>query len=345
MLTVDVLTEAEEPAYERYLRRHDGSLVYQSLKYKRFLKELLGCEEQYLVAREGGAIRGILPLMWAESSHGRVYNSLPYYGSHGGPLADCPRAAGALLRAYADIATADGIASTTMIENPFGTGLPHLPPHTHVDFRLGQATSLASTSLDEDGVPAGAEPSARRNLRKARAEGIAVRIEPGRLAELRAIHEENMAALGGRAKSPRFFRLLVGCFQAGEDFDLYVAERRGAMVAGLLVLYFNRTVEYFMPAVRSDHRSSQPLALILAQAMQDATRRGFSRWNWGGTWPTQTGVFRFKRKWGAVSQRYDYYTLVGADSLLDLRPAELMAVCPHFYVAPIAALRPTGVPA
>ncbi len=73
--------------YEKFLLSNKEGLFYYSLKYRDFLKELLGCEEEYLVAVDGKNIIGILPLMYINGEYGRVYNSLPYYGSHGGIIA------------------------------------------------------------------------------------------------------------------------------------------------------------------------------------------------------------------------------------------------------------------
>ncbi len=148
-----------------------------------------------------------------------------------------------------------------------------------------------------------------------------------------------MSAMGGLAKSQEFFASIPSHLRAGEDFDVWVARADGSIVAGLLVLYGNSVAEYFTPAVEHDHRSGQPMALILLRAMVDAAERGCSAWNWGGTWTSQDGVFRFKRKWGAQESRYRYFVKVNDGELLDSTPEELQERFPHFYVAPYSALR------
>jgi lipid II:glycine glycyltransferase (peptidoglycan interpeptide bridge formation enzyme) len=123
---------------------------------------------------------------------------------------------------------------------------------------------------------------------------------------------------------------------------VYVALLDGEVVAGLLVFLFNGTAEYFTPAVHHDHRSEQPLALLLLEAMAAAAARGCRRWNWGGTWSSQDGVYRFKRKWGARDGRYRYYVQINDESLLDAAPDELRARFGDFYVVPFSALRSSG---
>jgi hypothetical protein len=64
------------------------------------------------------------------------------------------------------------------------------------------------------------------------------------------------------------------------------------------------------------------------------------RWNWGGTWESQTGVFRFKRKWGAVAKPFCYYTQLNDRSLLTWPRERFVQEFPHFFVVPFSALEP-----
>jgi lipid II:glycine glycyltransferase (peptidoglycan interpeptide bridge formation enzyme) len=128
-------------------------------------------------------------------------------------------------------------------------------------------------------------------------------------------------------------------FEAGRDWDVYVARVDGTVAAALLLFYFGGTVEYFTPAVEVRFRQLQPLAAVLDRALADAAERGLARWNWGGTWLTQTSLHRFKRKWGAEEAEYRYHTQLNDRSLLEATPEELRERFPHFFVVPFAALR------
>src|SRR5262249_50766173 len=146
--------------------------------------------------------------------------------------------------------------------------------------------------------------SARRNVRKAEAAGITITVDNAAFAFLEACHVENMRVIGGKAKPHQFFELVPRCLREDSDFALYVARHRGNLVAALLVLFHAQTAEYFVPVVAEEHRSSQALPLIIYEAARDAVTRGMRRWNWGGTWTSQEGVYRFKRKWGAIDRPY-----------------------------------------
>jgi hypothetical protein len=321
---VIAVEEAGGAAPDELLLRHPGSLVYGSARFRALLVALLGARDRSLVAVEGGEVRGMLPLL----ELGGVLNSLPFYGSNGGVLADTPEAERALVEAYADLTLSAGTLAATVVENPFAPVAARYPA-THADGRIAQWSDLPA---------AGIEPSAQRNVRKAHRSAIVVEGDPTAFDRLYELHAENIGALGGRAKPPEFFRLLPRHLEHERDFELYVARLEGRVVAALLVLSFNRTAEYYTPAIEHAARPLQPLAALLDTALADAAARGLERWNWGGTWNAQEGVYRFKRKWGARETRYRYHVQVNDRSLLEASPSELAGRFPGFYVAPYDAL-------
>jgi lipid II:glycine glycyltransferase (peptidoglycan interpeptide bridge formation enzyme) len=82
------------------------------------------------------------------------------------------------------------------------------------------------------------------------------------------------------------------------------------------------------------------MSLLIYQAMQEAAQRGCWHWNWGGTWLTQDGVYRFKNRWGAQSKPYFYYIreYARACPLRNLTAKEILAEYPNFYVLPFNVL-------
>ena len=338
-VTTRTLTAADEPDYSRFVAGHSDGLFYASLAYRDFLVELLGCDAPYRIARDAdGAVAGILPLMALEGPFGRVINSLPYYGSHGGVLARTPEVAKALTAAFDALAADRSTAVSVWIDHPFSPPKTGPSYETHSDQRIGQATKLPSGDDAAETLLTGIEASARRNIKKARREGVTVRVDNDALAFLESVHRENMASIGGRAKSPQFFAGIPRHFQSGVDYRVWLAERDGEPLAALLLFYFNRTVEYFVPATTHTGRTYQPMALILETAMLDAAARGYLRWNWGGTWMDQSGVYRFKRKWGGDDYPYRYHICVSNTDILGATPQALLDAYPGFYTVPFSAL-------
>ncbi|MHC1729910.1 MAG: GNAT family N-acetyltransferase [Syntrophobacteraceae bacterium] len=338
-MQIRVLQVEQIPAYDKFLLTSDCSLLYYSSKYKNFLTSLLDCRDQYLIATSHGEILGVLPLMYTENGGRRVYNSLPFYGSNGGLLCDAPEARSILINAYNEIACSKMTIASTIISNPFifqqNTGIHY----THTDSRIAQFTSLSNLPSDRGALLAQLDSSARRNVKKAHAQELSVNVDYTQIERLREMHQKGMRAINGMPKQDNFFELLPRHFEPGKDYDLYVCLHEGTIIAALLLFYFNRTVEYFIPAVDIEYRSIQPMPLILATAMADAARKGFTRWNWGGTWESQTGVYRFKKKWAASEVRYQYFTQLNDPGILDWHKEAFADTFPNFYVIPFSVLR------
>jgi hypothetical protein len=341
-MSVEVFRPEFAEPFDQFLLTHPSSLFYSSSKYRQFLLDLLGCGDESLVAVDGGVIRGVLPLLSMRGEKGKVYNSLPYFGSNGGIVADNPALCAELVHAYNAIAGSQDTLAATIIDHPIAPQVCSGLRHNYTDKRIGQFTDIAIQADHREEILARIESSARRNIKKAAREGVSVEIDPTRFDQLRQLHQDNMQSIGGVAKSDAFFALVPRHFIPGQDFDLYVAKRDGVIIAALLLFYFNRTVEYFTPAIDHAFRSIQPLSLMLLEAMTDASRRGFVWWNWGGTWTSQSSLYRFKAKWAASETRYSYYTQLNHDSILEQSRDEILGLYPNFFVVPFSVLKGDG---
>jgi hypothetical protein len=314
-----LLMTATDDTYAAVLASFAEATFYHSPRYLAFLQALLGCRLEFLLG-PGGA----MPLMSCDGPLGEVVNSLPFFGSYGGILGD----PAPILPAYRE--RIGGTAAATVIESPFAAAPSPDLPTTHHDERIAQFTMLPGFKTRIDGTT-------RRNIRKAQQSGITVAIEADAMTFLRECHYSGMAEIGGTTKPDAFFALIPEYFRP-DDFRIYVARRGGQPIAALLLFYYGRFVEYFTPAILAAERAHQPMAAILAEAMTDAESRGFTIWNWGGTWLSQTGVYRFKRKWAADERRYHYRIAINNPAILQQKAPTLLATYPYFYVAPFNAL-------
>jgi hypothetical protein len=337
VIQVDRLESSDEGEWDAFLRTRPGGLFAHSTVYRDLLVEELGCEPEYLAARDAGEIRGVLPLMWSGESAGRVCNSLPYNGSPGGPVAANATAERALIDAWNERASDPRTLAATMIENPFGERPAIEPVHDLVDERLIQFTVLPPGG--ERAVMALISPEARNNVRRAARRDVSVELDNGALAEVHRIHEEVMAGFGARPKSRRFFDA-IGERLGGEGGSaVWVARVEGRVAAALLVIRFNGVSEYFASGTREGFRRHNPHPALVFRALAEESRRGARIWNWGGTREEMNGVFHFKGKWGSSTGRYRYFVRLNDRSLLDSSPEELTDRFPGFYVVPFAALR------
>lgn len=337
MIEVDRLAAGAEGEWDEFLRGRPDGVLGHSIAYRDLLASALACEPEYLVAREGGEIRGVLPVMWSADAGGRICNSLPYYGSPGGPVSADSRAARALIDAWDERASDPGTLAATMIENPFSAGDWPEPLHELTDERISQFTILPPGGGERE-VMAGISPEARNNVRRAGRRGVTVERDNGALEEVRRIHEEVMEGHATPPKSRSFFEAIPSHLRPVEDFDIWVARVAGEVAAALLVIRFNGVSEYFTSGTRAGFRSHDPHPALVFEALVNETRNGARIWNWGGTRLGMAGVFHFKRKWGSRERRYRYFVHLNDQSLRELSSDELMARFPNFYVLPFSAL-------
>lgn len=347
--SIAFLNSDNELAYQAFTKRNEHFLWYSSITYKSFFETYLRQQSKYILVEHGEAIIGCLPLFFSSHSQfGTVINSLPYYGSNGAFLLDkeltidqAKEVAQVLLKELNQIIKQKNIAAVTLVTSPFddfsNDFLEEEFSADYKDFRHGQLTPMPIDPEELLGVFQNPRP---RNIRKAVKSGIKVRegTDKNDFNFLVQTHQQNMQKIGGKFKDNRFFDLVYNG-DAGNTYKLYVAELDGKPVSALLLFYFNHTVEYFTPCTLDDYRNLQPSSLLIYEAMKDAIEEGFRYWNWGGTWASQTGVFDFKRKWGAIDKNYHYHTRLLNKELLSMTPDEINQAYPHFYTVPYNQLK------
>ena len=178
----------------------------------------------------------------------------------------------------------------------------------------------------------------RNMIRKAQKSDIDIIIDNSAFEFLELTHKENMEAIGGKAKSSYFFEIIKKYFKENIDYNIYVAKKDGVYISAMLVFYYNKVVEYFTPVVKVEYRSFQPLSLLIFQAMIDNANKKFKWWNWGGTWLSQDGVYRFKNRFGAVDKEYKYFIKVNNQDIYDSTKEELLKEYENFYTIPFERL-------
>lgn len=229
-----------------------------------------------------------------------------------------------------------GVVASTVIGNPL-LGADEDLASDLTDFRIGHVTTLPGGEA-EDKIRALIEGSARRNIAKAERSGVRVSVENDNFTDLEALHRDSMLAIGGQVKEPRFFAAVPRHFRPDVDFKLYLARIDGEPAAALLVFYCGRTADYYVPAAGPAYRDVQPMAAILYRALTDAANAGLTYWNWGGSWPSQESLQRFKRKWSGQPRQYRYATTLRDPSLLRRDKETLLRAYPGFFVVPFSSL-------
>ncbi|MDD5053438.1 MAG: peptidoglycan bridge formation glycyltransferase FemA/FemB family protein [Sulfuricurvum sp.] len=342
------LTIEHEKAYEDYIKKFDHSSFNASLGFCRFLTALLGeeCLPWYITTRHENEITGILPAFFRKGKYGTVLNSLPWFGSNPGVMADNEEAAKALVETFLKVAEMTNCLSATIITNPLiqgdiydvekifdeCTGGSYL-----TDSRIGMVTKLPTLVTDLFSLY---HQKTRNQVRKS--------MEMCRWSEtyeeesfdfIKRVHRENMVSVGAPYKDREFD--IIKEFTARKDYKLFVSYERKSdqPVAALLLKYYNNTVDYMIPATVEEFRSINPLHILIHAAMADAVMRHYKYWNWGGSLVNgMDGVKHFKKRFGADEVPYTYCTKMLNDLPEGVTKEEILECYPYFYVIPFKYL-------
>jgi hypothetical protein len=331
------LEKKEYEKYENFLLSFNESLLYYSTKYKELLENFLKIKGDYLLAvDENENIQGVLPLMKKEGKFGIIINSLPFYGSNGGILFKNQEAFNILLDYYNELA--NSVSGSVYITNPLLNNFSKDLNYDLIDKRIGQWTFIGYKENIEENIMNSFHYKTRNMIRKAEKNNVQVEIDNSEIDFLYETHYENITSIGGKAKEKNFFELIDKYFEKGKDYNIFIARLNGEKIGALLLFYYNKTVEYFTPAVVKKYRTYQPTSLIIYKAMINAAKKGYKWWNWGGTWFSQEGVYRFKKRFGAIDKEYKYFIKINNKDIYNSTKEELLEEYKDFYVIPFDKL-------
>jgi len=335
-------THSDASAYQMFIDSfQDVYLFYAQRIYIDSLLQTIECEEETLIYVEDGDIKGVLPLLSKIGSFGKVYNSLPFYGSHGGVIAKTNVVTQIMYDHILSPSFGDGSKALIMIsENPFSPihKTIDLPPNLITENRIIQVTPLAELTSEEN-LMSIFHSKTRNMVRKSLNVGFKL-IESESLFEpFYALHVQNMEAIGGTIKPLAFYNLIRENYKFGRDYTLIGAEYNGELAGALLLFYHNGIVDYHTPTIDVKYRDLQPNSFLIFQSMMSAIRSGYKSWNWGGTWKTQESLYRFKTRWGSIDIGYRYILDVRRKEIFESNPTTLLKDYSSFYTVPFNMLR------
>jgi len=347
-VVIERLSQHNLPDYEQLVFESKYSMFTHSLKFRNFIQEICPeSRESYLLARVDDQVVAALPMFIQEDREGTVLNSLPFFGSHGGIIwrHSCDeQVESGLATEIRKLQKATQARSLTIIESPLRSelSLGLRLNQTHFDTRIAQISSLprvVAGESTEDVVMRYLPGKVRNTIRKAARYGPAI-LEGGGEEAMRVLYEmhySEMITRSRRAKNWDTFSSITKAFEYGEDYRIYLAREDSAWAAGLLVFYFKDYVEYFIPVVNGRFREHETLTALIYRAMVDAVgERRSARWNWGGTWKTQEGLYQFKRRWGARDFPYRYIVSLEGDVLPTAQEVSAwLDRYPNFYYFPL----------
>lgn len=315
-LQVSAATPQDRSDWEGFVTARDHEAGYHAWDWRRVFTNAFGHQTVYLIARRGGAVEGVLPLVVIRSLlFGNSLTSLPFL-NYGGVIADTAEARTALVEAARDEAQRRRCAHVELrhVERQ----LPDLPCKQHkVSMRLPLGPDLWD----------GLDRKVRNQIRKAEKSGLVVERGGAALVDdFYKVFARNMRDLGTPVYSRRLFEEVLAAFPA--QSQLHVV-RLGAQPIAAGLTY--RTAAMVQLPWASSIREFNALCanvLLYWDAIQYAQSAGVASFDMGRSTPGE-GTFKFKAQWGAapVPLHWEYQLTAGGE-LPNVSPAN-----PKFQLA------------
>ena len=344
------LSDHGNESWDELVKLSSTSTVHHTIKYRNFLTNfLISSESKYLCIYSDKKMVAVLPMFLKDGPFGQIANSLPFFGSHGSliwnPLHNVSTEVKqeVYCSVLQSILKNQSLSSMTFIDPLFDTQQCfQADGYTHLNTsRIGQYSRYQRKLDKEKGnfdILDSLSPKKKWDIKKAQEFDFKISRETSEsiLFELFNLHKNNMEFIGGKFKTFDVFQSISTAFKPEDDYLVYIAKLDGEAVAGLCLLFHNKQVEYFIPAVEPKFRSTQVLSLLIYTALQESLLdRDITIWNWGGTWNTQKGVHKFKQSWGAIEKTYNYHTWVlNTLNHSNLVQSEIIKHYNYFYYLP-----------
>ncbi|MBN7797450.1 FemAB family XrtA/PEP-CTERM system-associated protein [Parahaliea mediterranea] len=310
-LSVRAAGAADEALWDAYVGRHEHATFFHRFGWSRVLRQAFGHQPHFLVAEEGGRLRGVLPLAEVRSYlFGRSLTSLPFC-VYGGDLADDREAAGALREAACELAARMKVGALELRSTrDSGFGWP--TKDLYYTFRK-------QLESDHDANLKAIPNRQRAMIRKGIAEGLRSE-ETADIKRLYRVYSESVRNLGTPVFARRYLEILQREF-AGDCRLLMIADDDGD-VAGVMSFYHRGEVlPYYGGSVARARDIKGCNHFMYWELMRRSVEEGVLGFDFGRS-KRDTGPFSFKKNFGFEPSSLPYeYHLVTRDSVPNLSPS------------------------
>jgi len=312
---VDLSQAGRDDEWQSYVDSVPGASQYHGLEWREIWQRTFGHKSWYLMARDRGRVRGVLPIVEMQSSlFGHFFVSLPFL-DYGGILADTPDCEAALATAGADLAVKRGARHIELRQSIAAANLTD----AGWTLRRHKAALVVNLSADQERIWSNLSSRLRGKIRKAAKSGAVFSVEGiEALGDFYRVFGLNMRDLGTPVYSADFFQNIL---RSAKDAAILLVRREGRAVAGAIALRRGERIE--LPWICSDYAqtSHQVNEFLYWSSIKWAYGVGARELNLGRC-SIDSGTYRFKMQWNPeVRPLFWYYWLASGIELPDLSPS------------------------
>jgi FemAB-related protein (PEP-CTERM system-associated) len=312
-------SEPWKEKWETYVETHPEATVFHTIAWKDSIETAFRFKPAYLLAEDGGVVRGILPLFWASNPIiGKTLISTPF-GMYGGVCSDTEETRCALTEAACKLAREAQVQYLELRDRYAGTTGGFERKTLYVNFEC-------ELSPDEDAMFTELPRDTRYMIRKGQKRELRSETGIHLLDICYDIYAFSVHQLGTPVFPRRYFHILRDRF--GDKLEVMVVWSGSQAIAAVLSFRFRNWIAPFYGGSVAEARPVAGNNFMYWELMKDAARRGIRYFDFGRS-KLDTGAYAFKAQWSMRENPLPYrYYLVKKRSLPNYSPAN-----PRFKVA------------
>lgn len=163
----------------------------------------------------------------------------------------------------------------------------------------------------------------RSEIKRAESSGIKISraVDSSEVEAWLDIYEARYAQIGARVLPRAFQIMLWDTFAPVGKTELHLARQGGQLLGGTLFLIGRGIVDYFSTAFSTESMNLYPGTLILHNAFTRFMKLGIKRFNWQSSPSRDSGVYNYKKRWGALEGQHLILTrILGDPAVFTTRP-------------------------
>jgi Acetyltransferase (GNAT) domain len=340
--TISIYKSSIDSFLDRVSSATTSVLGYHYPVYLEMLESIGVGDFHGVMVKSENEIIAFLPGFIKKSDHGVVYSSMPFFGPNAGLIyssdeEDVEALHGAafnfLLKSFQDFSMISmSIYSPFQNDNIQELYRDFISPTVVVD-KFTSFVNLENLNLST---------SLQYDIRKAIKSGVVVNTEVTRqnIQAVYDIYSKNCQDYGIPPKPYECIEILMNGSSDSGVTETYMAYHEGVLIGALIMIYSKSTASYYLPCSIHEYRSFQPTTLLIKHAMDRCIERGIKVWNWESSPTKESGVFKFKMKWGSEDGSYRVYVRAfkDADFFRSLGMDEISRNFPYYFVYPFNLL-------
>jgi hypothetical protein len=332
-----IVNPLEFRGWDEAILPYENHSIFHTTFWARVLAEAYGYKPVYFTALEGERPKAVIPVMEVRSFiTGTRGVSLPFTDSCE-PVAEDGRKLKDLHEAVIRHGKRSGWKSLEW------RGGETLFPSERISCCFYEHT--IDLCADGSGFESGLRSSTRRNVKKAKKEGIEVKVSrtPEAVETFYRLNCVTRRHHGLPPQPVHFFRKIHEHIISKDQGVVALAFHRSRVIAGCVYFYFGRSAVYKFGASDRSYQGLRPNNLVMWEAIRYLRSRGLEKLSLGRSEPDNQGLLQFKRGWNARESFLKYHRLDLHRNRFVQAPIKTEgALTRVFRVAPIPLLRLIG---